>query len=1159
MRYLPLTSRAVKLIYLFLFALVSTVGALRAENFDLTWMRLPEATVPQMAQPPKIDGNVDRHEWLGATELGLMAVNTDGVDDGLKRRVFMGYDQERLYLAVQIERPDNAPPASAPADTGRVDSARGGDFFEAAFTPGRVLDKSFAFVLYPNGAFGDAKNSASKDFSWDAAGLQTAAHLTDHGWEGELSVPWSDLGLSGPPPPGESWGFDAVDNRNVPATLLGHWSFRGGLWKNYQNYGTIRFEPAPAVRLGQIGQIGNQRFGADFSVVNLSSGTAPVAAHFELRRRRAGAAGGPTSFLENIESGMGQDAQAEFTKGTKLPDQVQFALKYYDLVGSPKDEKLDIPPGEQRSFGLNEQVDLGEYLLAYSFSSGGKVLERGSSVVRLQPPLPIRLEPYWLYSEVVDVVLEDFSRIDVPAGAKAQIKLFQPDHPEKTLAQAELPIPKGAKNLKIPLNVKGLAPGPYKITTSVAAPDGKIIASLDAPLQRPEFPAWYKNDFGNRIEVPKPWTPIQATPAGIVKVWNRTYDLSTLLPRSILCSGTEILASPVDFEATIDGRLQHFKVDSLKLAQAKPGKVVYDASLTSEEATLKGTATVEFDGFIWYDLVLAPKSPGFKLGPVMLDAKIRPEYSVLFSRHKFLEDDAFPAPKPEKNGEPGIVQDSLFPFTPLVWIGKEEGGLIFSAENMQDWAVDRPNAVLETCAPLNGGPSAMKIHFVQQPIPFDRPRRFQFSLQGTPIREALQDYRKLAIRQFIGVVDDEEELRQTAEAGVKTIIFYYGWRGDPKTEMGGTPERPVIPGQSDKLKHAVEIAHKYGMKVIMFTGWGINAVSPNWQKYGYELAKYPINNNGWGTYSNSPGLNGGYADFMAWSHADLAKTYGVDGVLYDSLANLAPDTNLRIGNGWVDDQGRVHPGYAVRATREVFRRVYTVYEGEERPEGFIYNHVGSMWNINVYADVINRGEGQPMRAETLRGSWTPLEQYRAEYSGEPFGLAISNEQNDHKKLPMSVNNHNSVTLLHGTFPKVGRIPDKATDATYERYHRPDLKLWALYQWLPMDGTEKKFLYYRKQQAVLPENPALLSSAFVSPDGKRAIVVVSNLDKAELKDQKVRLDFKAMGMVPGPYQVQDGVLDEKVPLDGDTVHLDILDERYRLLKIEAGPEKTAAAQ
>lgn len=1136
------------------FALVSLICfpllAAAAAPPDLSWARLPEATVPLMKDGPVIDGTVDRREWQDATSLGLLAVDTDGVADGLRRRTFLGYTAERLYLGVQVERPVNALKPRTPDATGRVDMASGGDFFEVVLTPDRSLEKAVAFVLFPNGAFGDANlPKGGKEFLWNAESLLAAARLTPTGWEGELSVTWADLGRSGPPGPAEVWGFDAVDNRNTPATLLGHWAFRGGLWKNYQNTGSLRFAPAPALQIREFGQIGNQRLGADFSVLNTTGSAVPVKAMIELRKRKAGEAGGPKAFLENIESGMGHSTQVEFTKGVHLPDQVRFALNFYEPQGEIVEESTMIPPGEQRTFGFNRPVDLGEYLVLYRFASNDQILGAGSGVVRLQPPLPIRLEPYWLYSEVVDVVLSDLSRLEIPQGSSVRVELLKTADATQALAQTSSPVAAEEKTLTIPLPVKGIEPGGYFIRTTVTGADKTEIARADTPVERPPFPEWYRNDHGNKVAVPAPWTPVETSPQGTVRVWNRVYDLSTLLPKSILCGGDEILARPVSLDVTINGKPQTFVVDTFERKETSPAKAVFQARLTSADAELTGTATVEFDGFIWYDLTLAPRGQKLTLDKASLSAEIEPAFSELFGRHKFIEDPFLPAAKPVKNGVPGLLQDAQFPFTPLMWIGKEKGGLIVSVENMQDWVVKSPNEVMETTASVSGRPGRMEVHFVQEPVAFDKPRRWQFSLQGTPIREAMKDYRELAIRQFTGVEDNEEELRKTAEAGVKTVVFYYGWRGDPKTEMGGTPERPVTEAQREKLKRGVALAHKYGMKVIMFTGWGVNAVSPNWQKYGYELGKYPISNNGWGTYEQSAGLGGGYSDFMAWGHADLAREYGVDGVLYDSLTNLTPDSNVRIGNGWVDEKGRERPGYAVRATRDLVRRIYNIYNKEERPDGFIYNHCGSMWNLNAFADVINRGEGQPMSAPTLRAAWDPIEQYRAEYSGEPFGLIISNEQNDFKKLPMTVNNHNAVTLLHGTFPKVGRIPEKK-DLGYERFKRPEPVLWRLCEWLPMDGTQKRHIYFEDQKGVVPANDKLLSSAFVSADGRRAIIVVSNLDKTPLENQAVRFDFKALGLAPGPYVVKDEILGETVPLEGDTVRLDILDERYRLLTIEA---------
>lgn len=1118
-------------------------------------MRYPEATVPKLTQAPAIDGTVDNSEWAGALELSLSALHPNGISDGRERHVYLAYDDNNLYLAVSIQRPPNALEPRMPAETGRIDNDSGGDLAELMFAPGRNFDKSFVFMLYSNGAFADATQAGSKEYSWDA-NLQAASRLNEMGWEGEMAIPFADMGLQGPPTPDEVWGFDAVDNQQTPARQRTHWSYRGH-WKDFENAGSIRFAPVPAAHMAQTGEIAVGTLGASFSVLNETGLDTQVSTTMQLLKRKEGAQGGPKSFLENIESGMAHDSQAEFTKGVDLDSQVKFALSFYDPIGETVQESTTVPNGQQRSFGLKQEAELGEYLLLYSIHSGKDVLLRGASVMELEPPLSLEIEPYWLYSQVLDVKL-NVGRLEMPDRCSAALSLAAASDPDKALTTAQADVPPGKTLFKVPVDIKGLEPGFYILTARINGPDGEQIAETDVKLERPPFPDWYQNDFGNERVVSEDWTPLEASPNGIVKVWNRIYDLSTFLPKSLTSGGVDVLASPVQLKTVINAKAQNFSVKSLKLVSADEGKATYEARLESADAILSGTVSIEFDGFTWYSIDLSPKKPGQTLDSVTLEAQIVPQFSELFGRHKFIDDPVFGPPNPALNSQPGIVQHSQFPFTPLFWIGEEEGGLIFSAESMQDWSVDKPNAVMETLPSQNGSPSSMMIHYVQKPVPFDRTRHFEFSIQGTPIKEPLKDHRKLFIVQFGGVNDNEEAFKKIADAGAYAVVFYYGWRGDPKTEMGGTPERPVLPGQDEKLRRGVELAHKYGLKVIMFSGWGINAVSPNWQKYGYELGAYPISNKGWGTYTQAAGLNGGYGDFMAWGHADLAREYGVDGVLYDSLGNLTQDTNLRAGNGWVDDQGRVRPTYAVRATRDVYRRIYNIYKGEVNQDGFIYNHGGSMWNINAFADLLNRGEGRPMRAATLREAWIPFEEYRAEYSGTPFGLLQSNDQNDHKKLPMSVNNHNAVSLLHGTFPKTGRIYDQPKDFSYDRYRRPDMQIWQLLDYVPLDGTQKEFLYYEDTEAVVPENPALLSSAFVSPDGRRAAIVVSNLDAFPVNGQAVRINRDVMGLVPGQLKIIDAVTLEEVPVEDDTVTLDILDERYRLLKLTVEDSSSANA-
>lgn len=351
------------------------------------------------------------------------------------------------------------------------------------------------------------------------------------------------------------------------------------------------------------------------------------------------------------------------------------------------------------------------------------------------------------------------------------------------------------------------------------------------------------------------------------------------------------------------------------------------------------------------------------------------------------------------------------------------------------------------------------------------------------------------------------------------------------------------------LKAAVALAHKHGLKVMIYTGWGVDARSDEWKHFGHEMIRKPIENSGFNTYRQSAGLEGAYNDYVAYALAELIRDYDVDGVLWDSTSNLFSDENLRIGNGWVDEKGNGRPAYPVRAARELYRRVYNLVHGELKDNGVIVNHPGGLWCINVYSDVHHRGEGAPMHARTLRESWLPLEEYRAAYSGRPFGLPYLGMIKNFKRLPMRVNNHLAVTLLHGAHAKgiASSFEDKFQNYGYDS--QPHARIWQARKWLPFDQKTRWHVFYEGQKVVQPKPASLLASAFVSGDSKRALLVVSNLDKDPIPAARVRVDLKALGLNPAaPLALEDAILRQLLEFKDGGFVLDIAPERYRLLKL-----------
>lgn len=1116
---------------------------------QIDWQRFPHQAWPKMQSPPQIDGVVDQAEWLTASQLGPMKVSQDGVDDGIGREVFVAYDQDNLYIAFRFNRPATALKPFSPSATGRFDHTIDADMVEIMFSPDLDFDHSYAFWLYPNGAYGEALAQRGKVSSWNCD-WQQKTRLTKSGWEGELAILFKAFGLDGPPSSEKLWGFDIVDNRKTPFKLLAHWSYRGQLWHGYENFGRIRFDPrVPAVRLTQASELGNGQLGVEFVLANATGSDVHVSTDIQLFKRKDGLQGGPKSYYTNLESGMSHDSQAEFTKDVNLEDQVKFARGFYepvpDAIAKPS---AHVQQNMRHSLGFRAPGKTGEYMVAYRILQDQQTVSSGITLFRVQPPLALKLEPYWLKSQVIRVIA-DLDKVDRQTDALAKLTIENENG--DILSQSEATVKADALVQSMLVSTKGLKPDYYRVRMKLLDQAGQLIVQNTQPIHKPQTPVWLGNDFGNRTVVPKPWTPIKADSRGHVSMWGRSYDLSSVWPSTVTTNGKSVLPEPVRLLVTSDQKLLDWQVKQLDLQSTNPGRAVYQVQLHNSHADIAGTMTIDFDGMVWYDLKLTFSDSSLDLDSVVLDIPVAAEYAQLFGRHKFHRDPVIHPRQPvaDRNGHAGRVLDSLMPFTPYLWLGDENAGMGWTAEAPIDWHNENPNACLQIVPASSGGqPARMRIHMVDSKLTIEKPMRLAFGLQATPIR-AMPEHQTLNIFQKNGVYADEKIFTQLQKAGCKTIVFYYSWRGNSKTEMGGTPERPVDPAQQKQLKEAVEMAHKHGFKVIMFTGWGVNATSPNWQQFSYELGKYPIQNKGWGTFAQASAPNGAYVDFMAYGHADLAREYKVDGVLWDSTSNLAPDCNLLTGNAWVDREGHVRQKYPVLATRDLYRRIYNIYKSEERTDGIIYNHGGSLWPINVYADLLNRGEGRPMVAPTILDGWHgSLHEFRSEYSGIPFGVQFTGENNDFARLPMRVSTHLSVFLLQGGYPK--EYSHYATHWSYQYKDRPIMALWQIFDDLPYDQHVKATYYFQNQPIVDLSNDQLLASSFVSGDRKRAIVVISNLHTDPADNVTAKLNFDVMGLKGNAFQIHDAMLRKPLDAQQGTLQLDIQAQRYRILKVQA---------
>lgn len=1263
-------------VFSWILLLLVVAGSVCGGDPDL-WQRYPLVTAPDVTgtAPPTLDGQVARAEWYQAAQLGPLRVGHAGVTDSIVRDVFLSYDATALYLGFRLRRSDQAPDPAVPAEP--LDQAlfwATGDGAEITLDPdhagGGATRALYVFRLFGGDVMADARvavhrddeeqwHTVATDLEWNAGAVYRSAPLPApyDGWQGEIAIPWVALG--GRPPAGAIWGFDFVDRRETPAPAHAHFSYRGPNWSKAENLGHLRFgraaagQPAPAVRFLRAGDAGRLTPYVLFDFINARPGAGAVQATLNVYKRKLGAEGGLVEyypFLDNI-AGMG-----EGYVGDTMENQIRAMLGtdgaggFYHPGGADLEQALvTIPAGTSRRAGAlgpggpagsTWDDPLGDYLVLYEMTDPvtAERLAAGVLPFRLNP-LRITVEAYWLYARRL-AVQAFFDEMPLKEETPYRVLFEALDADGTVLSAASRTIQTTDQMAAGELVVDGDPTTPdddwpvdasYEVRVSLQerpadGADYQTVISSSQYLYRPPFPPWYRNSYGLNQAVPPPWTPLESDAAArTVSVWGRTYVLDGLFPSRILSQGREVLAGAVSLEIATPaaGPLElDWNLTEWRQVHSAAGRVEFRAALTSSVATVSGTVWIEFDGLLWYDLILAPVADTLEVLDLVLDLPLNPELAELKTSAAPIEIPGLSvAPEPQPaSWESGAFGDMRRSFAAYLWAGNEQAGLGWICEAPERWhAAADPAGLLETIAPRNAEePARMRIHIIRahpdQPVTLRRadPLPLRFGLQATPIR-ALPDPRVTRVWQGGTLATDAALAERQDRERTQVTVGHSSWRAtDSNVHFAGWPTRCLDADREARVRAGVEWAAQdfngdgVTRRTVLYTGWGIDLTADEYRYHAAEFCLKPYENSGANTMRQSPGRQGAYGDYLAWAWADLIEHYDVDGVFWDSTARCWQDENELIGNGWRDAAGILRPAAPVLASRELFRRIYSLFHGEtftingrtlRKPEGVIINHPASVWPVNAFADVHHRGEGQAMTGATLWEAWRSLEHFRVNYAGTPFGQPLLGMSKDFKGLPLRVINHAAIHLLHAP-NATAKTAAEFSDSYYPKKqgyaygHRPTLKIWAANEWLDYGPRTVQYPYYR-QPPVAVVTPGALSpgggswtpgpqdlqaSVFVNPERQRALIVVANLgvlpgaayDPANesVVDSvkgtvRVALDLEALGLAqPGSVYLLEDAIDkdeegsgrETIPLTASgAFDLVLRSERFRLLRLSLAPD------
>ena len=494
--------------------------------------------------------------------------------------------------------------------------------------------------------------------------------------------------------------------------------------------------------------------------------------------------------------------------------------------------------------------------------------------------------------------------------------------------------------------------------------------------------------------VPRPWTPVAAND-GVVSVWGREYAFrSNALPVSVKSQGRELLAGPVRIRVT-DGA-------GAACSWTKAGSWLYGATedsatvcafQESRKVTADAVTTVEFDGMMKCSLTLVagPDLQRQSVSNVWLEIPLSPVVARLYQ--------FYPYDWGRNENCGGLTGATAWPFRASVWIGDEESGFAWFCESDENFETADPARVIEVVPGTDE--TVLRIRLADGRI--DLPRTWVFGLEATPVKPFDRTWNArhvvhapqmgagslvrrpevwwTAQRAFPhGGID--ETLDMAAAAGAKVIAFHEDW-----IPVQNNPESALA-----DFKPIVEACHARGMKAIVYDGYELSPLDPEWGEHHAEwLSKTDHGVFADWTWYRAPAqrdyrscLRSGFGAKWLERAKRAYDRFGIDGYYLDGTLSAWACANERHGCGWTDGKGRRHCTYPIFAIRKVMRELYEFVDGR----GGIINAHQSGYTCPAtlaFAHAYWDGE-QFVGKDTDVKRTLSLEKFRAEFMGVNHGV-----------------------------------------------------------------------------------------------------------------------------------------------------------------------------
>ena len=645
------------------------------------------------------------------------------------------------------------------------------------------------------------------------------------------------------------------------------------------------------------------------------------------------------------------------------------------------------------------------------------------------------------------------------------------------------------------------------------------------------------------MRIPQPFLPVTVESKDlhhIVRVVGREYTFGPDgMITSVKSEGQELLAGPMRIVCIEDGQEAVFNRDYAHnesesfIQRRSDSEAVICGAMQSELFVIDTCQHISYDGTIDIDfklmtrfytvpqiLGLEPIEPrDFKLDRLWLEVPVKKEFAGLYHNYpvsdvKLADGTILPKSNTASSGKLPEC-DAAFPFRTLFWLGNEERGLGWYAENDRHWQPESPDWVIETIVEedqvilrirlLDSHPKSwtgdLTLGYGFQPI------EFFFGFQATPVKPfPKQPYIHNAFHIDCGIkiqgnyrdfFDKDNRFDLLKERGVTTLILHEKWNKSQNWfELSEYTE--------NQLKYICDECHKRGIKVLPYFGYQLSSMSDLWSSKRDEFSRHtekgklgdfwwrvPFQRDFGCCYASD------YSEYFLKGIEKIMDACHIDGVYLDGTARVLLCHNVNHGCGWYDEEGNLRGSYPVRANREMFRRLYDIVSSRG---GEINIHCVSQVNFTVLPYVHQTWYGENLQNALLKDGLNAdvdLDYFRAEYIGRNMGVPVEFIVYA-KEGVWTFENAMSTCLLHGMLPRPNDIGHPLEMMS---------KVWKIFEGFPIEKAD--WCPYWNNGATTSHEKVMVSYyRYTTLRGDvQLLAFVSNISGTKAENVEIRLPEK----------------------------------------------------